>query len=60
MGYYENPPILNLNPGADKITAGIMDAADSISKALLKRGEDRREEEKQRKLSVQRIQEEKN
>jgi len=60
MGYYENPPILNLNPGADKITAGIMDAADSISKALLKRGEDRREEEKQRKLSIQKIQEEKN
>ena len=60
MGYYENPPILNLNPGADKITAGIMDAADSISKALLKRGEDRREEEKQRRLSIQKIQEEKN
>jgi hypothetical protein len=60
MGYYENPPIINLNPGADKITAGIMDAADSISKSLIKRGEDRREEEKQRKLSIQKIQEEKN
>jgi len=60
MGYYENPPIINLNPGADKITAGIMDAADSVSKALIKRGEDRREEEKQRRLSVQKIQEEKN
>ena len=60
MGYYENPPILNLNSGADKITAGIMDAADSISKAFIKRGEDRREEEKERKLSIQKIQDAKN
>lgn len=60
MGYYENPPIIDLNPGADKITAGIMDAASSISKAFIKRGEDRRDEEKERRLSIQKIQEEKN
>lgn len=60
MGYYENPPIIDLNPGADKITAGIMDAANSISKAFIKRGEDRRDEEKERRLSIQKIQEEKN
>lgn len=60
MGYYENPPMLNLSRGTEKITAGIMDAANSISNALIRRGDNKREEEKQRKLSVQRIQEEKN
>ena len=60
MGYYENPPMLNLTKGTERITEGIMDAANSISNALIKRGDRRREEEKERKQSIQKIQEEKN
>lgn len=60
MGYYENPPIINLNSGAEKIAAGFSNAANSIAEALIKKGDRKREEEKQRRLSVQKIQEEKN
>jgi hypothetical protein len=60
MGYYENPPIINLNPGAEKIAAGAASAANSIAEALIKRGDRRREEEKEEKLTIKKLQEEKN
>lgn len=60
MGYYDNPPIINMSQGAEKIAAGAMSAVNSITEALIKRGDQRREDEKLRKLSIQKIQEEKN
>lgn len=60
MGYYENPPIINMNPGADKIAAGFANAANSIADALIKRGDRKREEEKEKKLTIKKLQEEKN
>lgn len=60
MGYYENPPIINMNPGADKIAAGVMSAANSMADALIKRGERKRAEEKEEKLTIKKLQEEKN
>ena len=60
MGYYENPPIINLNRGAEKIAAGAASAANSIAEALIKRGDRLREEEKEEKLTIKKLQEEKN
>jgi hypothetical protein len=60
MGYYENPPIINMNPGADKIASGFASAANSIAEALIKRGDRLREEEKEEKLTIKKLQEEKN
>jgi len=60
MGYYENPPIINMNQGADKIALGFERAANSIADALIKRGDRRREEEKEQKLTIKKLQEEKN
>jgi hypothetical protein len=60
MGYYENPPIINLNRGAERIAAGAASAANSIAEALIKRGDRKREEEKEQKLTIKKLQEEKN
>jgi hypothetical protein len=60
MGYYDNPPIINLNPGADKIASGFASAANSIAEALIKRGDRRREEEKEQKLTLDKLREQKN
>jgi hypothetical protein len=60
MGYYENPPIINLNSGYEKIAAGAASAANSIAEALIKRGDRKREEEKEQKLTIKKLQEEKN
>jgi len=60
MGYYENPPIINLNRGSEKIAAGFANATNSIVDALIKRGDRRREEEKEQKLTIKKLQEEKN
>jgi hypothetical protein len=60
MGYYENPPIINLNSGAEKIAQGIMSGANSLAEAFIKRGERRREEEKEQKLTIQKLQDQKN
>ena len=59
MGYYENPPIINMNRGSQEISASIANAAESIAQGLLLRGERKREEEKQRKLTIQKLQERK-
>ncbi|MFY8170643.1 MAG: hypothetical protein ACOVK2_05960 [Candidatus Fonsibacter sp.] len=60
MGYYENPPIINLSSGAEKITAGATSAANSIAEALIRRGDIKRAEEKEQKLTNQKLQDEKN
>jgi hypothetical protein len=60
MGYYENPPIINPGRGSEMISAGIMNAANSIAEGLIKRGENKRQEEKERKLTIQKLQDRKN
>lgn len=60
MGYYENPPIINLNSGSERIAAGAASAANSIAEALIRRGDRRRAEEKEQRLTNQKLQEEKN
>jgi hypothetical protein len=59
MGYYENPPIINMNRGSEQISSSIVKAADSIAQGLMIRGERKREEEKQKKLNIQKLQERK-
>jgi len=58
MGYYENPPIIT--PKSDNMAAYITDAGNSIAQALIRRGDKKREEEKERKLTLQKLQERKN
>lgn len=58
MGYYENPPIIN--PRQNNIGAYIADAGNSIAEALIKSGERKRQEEKERKLSLEKLQQRKN
>lgn len=60
MGYYENPPIINMNKGSESIAAGAASAANSIAEALIRRGDRKRAEEKEQKLTNQKLQEEKN
>lgn len=60
MGYYENPPIIQPGRGSEIISASIADAASSISKALIEKGERKRQEEKENKLTIQRLQDRKN
>ncbi len=60
MGYYDNPPIINMNPGADKIAAGFASGANAIAEALIKRGDRKRQEEKEQKLTLEKLREQKN
>ena len=60
MGYYENPPIINMSSGSDKLAQGILDMSQSFAKGLLAAGERRREEEKEEKLSLKKLQQQKN
>lgn len=60
MGYYENPPIINMNKGSESIAAGAANAANSIAEALIRRGDRKRAEEKEQKLTNQKLQDEKN
>lgn len=60
MGYYENPPIIQPGRGSEIVSASIADAASSISKALIEKGERKRQEEKERKLTIQKLQDRKN
>jgi hypothetical protein len=60
MGYYENPPIIQPNRGSEIVSASIADAASSISKALIEKGERKRQEEKENKLTLQKLQDRKN
>ncbi len=58
MGYYENPPIIQ--PGEDTIGSSIARAGESIAQGLIARGERRRAEEKEQKLTLQKLQDRKN
>jgi HD-GYP domain-containing protein (c-di-GMP phosphodiesterase class II) len=60
MGYYENPPIINANRGSETISASIANAASSIAQGLIIRGERKSQEEKERKLTLQKLQDRKN
>lgn len=60
MGYYENPPIINANRGSEMISSAIANAASSLSQGLIARGERRSQEEKERKLTLQKLQDRKN
>lgn len=58
MGYYENPPIIQ--PAQDTIGSSIAKAGESIAQGLIARGERKRAEEKERKLTIQKLQDRKN
>jgi len=60
MGYYENPPIIQPNRGGEIIGASIAQAGESIAQGLIARGERKRAEEKERKLTLQKLQDRKN
>lgn len=60
MGYYENPPIVNPSRGGEIIGASFANAAESIAQGLIARGERRRAEEKEQKLTLQKLQDRKN
>lgn len=60
MGYYENPPIINANRGSEMISSAIANAASSLSQGLIVRGERKSQEEKERKLTLQKLQDRKN
>lgn len=60
MGYYESPPIIQSGKGSEIVTASIAGAANSIAQGLMAKGERRRQEEKERKLTLQKLQDRKN
>lgn len=60
MGYYENPPIINPSRGGEIIGASFANAAESIAQGLIAKGERRRAEEKEQKLTLQKLQDRKN
>lgn len=60
MGYYENPPIINPSRGGEIIGASIAQAGESIAQGLIARGERKRADEKERKLTLQKLQDRKN
>lgn len=60
MGYYENPPIVQPSRGGEIMSASITNAANSIAQGILNAGERRRQEEKERKLTLQKLQDRKN
>jgi hypothetical protein len=60
MGYYENPPIINANRGGEIISSSIANAANSLAQGLMNRGERKSQEEKERRLTLQKLQDRKN
>jgi hypothetical protein len=60
MGYYENPPIINPSRGGEIIGTSFANAAESIAQGLMIRGERKRAEEKEQKLTLQKLQDRKN
>jgi len=60
MGYYENPPIVQPSRGGEIISAAIANAASSVSQGIMAGGERKRQEEKERKLTIQKLQDKKN
>jgi hypothetical protein len=60
MGYYENPPIIPPSRGSEIISASIVDAASSLSKGFMALGERRAKEAKEKKLTLQKLKDDKN
>ena len=60
MGYYENPPMVQPDRSGMILAESIAKSADSIAKGIMLAGERRREEEKERKLTIQKLQDQKN
>lgn len=60
MGYYENPPIIQPDRSGLIIADSIIKSSESIAKGLMMAGERKREEEKERKLTIQKLQDQKN
>lgn len=55
MGYYENPPIINMNAGYDQISAGILSGSNAIAQGLLERGKRRQEAEDKKKITLEKL-----
>jgi hypothetical protein len=60
MGYYENPPMVQPSRGSEIVSAAIANAASSVSQGIMVAGERKRQEEKERKLTIQKLQDKKN
>ena len=60
MGYYENPPMIEPDRSGSIIANSIIKSSEAIAKGLLMRGERKREEEKERRLTIQKMQDRKN
>ena len=60
MGYYENPPMVQSDRSASIIADSIIRSSESIAKGFIAMGERKRQEEKERKLTVQKLQDQKN
>ena len=60
MGYYDNPPMVQPDRSGLIMADSITKASESIAKGLIDRGARTREEEKERKLTVLKMQENKN
>lgn len=60
MGYYENPPIIQPDRSSSIISDSIIRASESIAKGFMEMGERKRQEEKERKLTIQKLQDQKN
>lgn len=60
MGYYENPPMVQPNRGSEIVSAAIVNAANSLSQGLLAAGERKRQMQKERRLTIQKLQDRKN
>jgi hypothetical protein len=60
MGYYENPPIIDQSSGYNAITAGILSGSKAIAEGFMLRGERKRQQEKEDKLTVQKLQDQRN
>lgn len=60
MGYYENPPIISPGEGYNAITAGILSGTKALAQGFMARGERIREREKEDRLTIQKLQNEKN
>jgi hypothetical protein len=60
MGYYENPPIIQPSRGGDIVSAAIANAASALGQGFLAAGERRREEEKEHRLTIRKLQDRKN
>jgi hypothetical protein len=60
MGYYENPPIIDQSSFSNAITAGILRGSKAIAEGFMLRGERKRQQEKEDKLTVQKLQDQRN